>query len=326
MSNRLERLCNIEKLINKGQRPSPQYLADLLEVSVRTIYSDIQYLRDRSQMKIRFDQGCNGYVNDEPKAVLPRFDITDSELIALAISKGLVIQHSIGSLEAPMEAAIDKIVERRNGASKELTASVSRAVEFKLASNSPFQRRLLEDVLKAIEQRRVVRIGYYAAYANESSDRKVEPIVIQESGGSWYLWAWCRLRKDYRNFALHRVKDWELLPQTFEERADARKKIADRTFQVEVRHPEVTVKVRFDEVASRYVKEKQWHAKQQITERTDGSVDLEFLSQSLEETKRWVLSYGASATVLEPRSLRDLVQAELLRSTQNYAEVDKPAE
>lgn len=326
MSTRLDRLCQIETLINKGQRPSPQYLADLLEVSLRTIYGDIQYLRDRRHLKIRFDAHHNGYVNDEPKTALPRFDITDAELIALAIGKGLVIQHTIGSLEAPVEAALDKIVERRNGASKELTTSVSRAVEFKLATTSPFQRRLLEDVLKAIEHRQMLQISYYATYTKETSTRKIEPVVIQESAGSWYLWAWCCLRKEYRNFALHRVKDWEVLPQTFEERVDAREKIADRTFQVEVRHSEVKVKVRFDEVSSRYVKEKEWHARQKITEHTDGSVDLEFLSQSLEETKRWVLYYGAGATVLEPRSLRDMVQAELQRSAQNYADTDKPAE
>lgn len=325
MSNKLERIVAIEKIINRGSAPSPAYLARELEVSERTILGDIQYMKHRMHLSIEYDPARKGYVNTKPSKGLPAFDLSDSELVALAISKGMLVRHSSNALQHPMESALEKIVERNNGSSSTIREKIDKSVNFKLASNAPFQRKLLEDVLESIETRQVLEIVYYATYRNETECRRIEPLIVQETTGSWYVWAWCRLRKDYRYFALQRIKEWKVLKETFSHRPDADKKLilAERTFQLEERHPPITVRIQFDELAARYVKEKKWHEDQKISEHSDGSIDLEFATMSLEETKRWVLFYGSHASVLEPVELRKMVHGELTQALANYEDVRK---
>ncbi len=52
----------------------------------------------------------------------------------------------------------------------------------------------------------------------------------------------------------------------------------------------------------------------------DGSCTLEFVTQSLDETKRWVMTYGADAVVLEPAELRSMVRDEHARAASEYEE------
>jgi len=59
-----------------------------------------------------------------------------------------------------------------------------------------------------------------------------------------------------------------------------------------------------DRKAGGYVREKIWHPTQKMTELDDGGVELALEVESLLEVKRWILSWGANAEVLKPKSLR----------------------
>lgn len=73
---------------------------------------------------------------------------------------------------------------------------------------------------------------------------------------------------------------------------------------------EHTVRVRFSATVARYVAEGQWHASQQLTRQPDGSLLAEFHLSTTEEIKRWILSFGRHAEVLEPEELRQEIRDE----------------
>src|SRR6185503_19870259 len=68
------------------------------------------------------------------------------------------------------------------------------------------------------------------------------------------------------------------------------------------------VLIHFDELAADYIRDKRWHASQQLTEAEDG-VRLPLKLSSLAEIQRWILSWGGHATVLAPVELADSVKA-----------------
>ncbi|MCX5913703.1 MAG: WYL domain-containing protein [Deltaproteobacteria bacterium] len=89
-----------------------------------------------------------------------------------------------------------------------------------------------------------------------------------------------------------------------------------------VMHDELyTVKVRISPGWARWVGEKIWHESQKITKLPNGSLELTFRVASLDEIKRWVLSFGPECVVLEPAKLKKLVQQDLHR---NLAQYSKP--
>ena len=87
-----------------------------------------------------------------------------------------------------------------------------------------------------------------------------------------------------------------------------------------VMHDELyTVKVRISSGWARWVGEKIWHESQKITKVPDGSLEITFRVAGLDEIKRWILSFGPEAVVLEPEKLREMVRKDLSRNLAQYS-------
>jgi predicted DNA-binding transcriptional regulator YafY len=82
-----------------------------------------------------------------------------------------------------------------------------------------------------------------------------------------------------------------------------------------------TVRVRISPGWARWVGEKIWHESQKAKRNGDGSLELSFQIAGLDEIKRWILSLGPEAAVLEPEKLRETVRKDLSR---NLAQYSKP--
>lgn len=65
--------------------------------------------------------------------------------------------------------------------------------------------QLLQPILKSVDKGKVLSIKYHFNYKQERTDRLVEPIGIFYADQYWHLIAWCRMRKDYRDFRLDRI-------------------------------------------------------------------------------------------------------------------------
>lgn len=81
----------------------------------------------------------------------------------------------------------------------------------------------------------------------------------------------------------------------------------------------IEAKIWFSADQARYIKERRWSADQKIVEQEDGSVILEMNTSGWWDVKKWVLSFGAEAKVLEPAALRKEIMGELKATERNYA-------
>ena len=87
-----------------------------------------------------------------------------------------------------------------------------------------------------------------------------------------------------------------------------------------VMHDELyTVRVRISPGWARWVGEKIWHESQKVTKLPDGRLDITFRVAGLDEIKRWILSFGPEAIVLEPPKLREMVRKGLFRNLAQYS-------
>ena len=64
----------------------------------------------------------------------------------------------------------------------------------------------------------------------------------------------------------------------------------------------INIKIWFSPDVAGYIKEKVWHESQKIEQQNDGSIIFEAAVAGNEEIKFWIMSWGASALVLEPKS------------------------
>ena len=80
-----------------------------------------------------------------------------------------------------------------------------------------------------------------------------------------------------------------------------------------------TAKVRISSGWARWVGEKVWHESQKVSNLPNGSLEITFQVAGLDEIKRWVLSFGPEAVVLEPEKLKEMVRKDLSRILAKYS-------
>ena len=81
----------------------------------------------------------------------------------------------------------------------------------------------------------------------------------------------------------------------------------------------VKVKIWFSADQVRYIKERTWSKSQEIIDQEDGSIILSMETSGWWDVKRWVLSYGSEAKVLEPENLKKEIRDELETARELYA-------
>ena len=83
----------------------------------------------------------------------------------------------------------------------------------------------------------------------------------------------------------------------------------------------IHIKIWFSPDVAGYIKEKIWHESQKIEQQNDGSIIFEAEVAGTEEIKFWIMSWGASALVIEPESLRDDILKETEVIIERYRKI-----
>ena len=116
---------------------------------------------------------------------------------------------------------------------------------------------------------------------------------------------------DIRTLAVERIQEITKTGSLFEYPEDFDpEELLESAFDIVYEDP-VKVKVWFSANQARYIKERKWSKNQEIIDQEDGSIILSMETSGWWDVKRWVLSYGSGAKVLEPEELREAVATEL---------------
>jgi predicted DNA-binding transcriptional regulator YafY len=213
---RADRWFRLVQLLRRRRQSTARDLAELLEVSERTVYRDIAELIGCG-LPIRGEAGV-GYII-ERGFELPPLMFTADEVEALALGARAVqrcgdptLAGAAGQLLAKVEAALPP----------GLLARVSAAPLFAPGLPLPEDAaRELGTLRQAISDRRKLALEYVDRAALTTA-RVVRPIGLAFWGSSWTLLAWCELREAFRAFRLDRVERLWLMDETFEEESGRR--------------------------------------------------------------------------------------------------------
>lgn len=149
--------------------------------------------------------------------------------------------------------------------------------------------------------------------------RRIRPYHLGGVDHSWYIIGHDCQRDALRTFALPRIKGLKVdAKSTFEVPTDFDGvAYLGTSFGIwtDPENPTAkqVVRIELKGYAARIVQERRWHPSQQIIplNQTSSRVEIRFEVGSLVELVRWTLSWGSRAKVLEPKELKERVQAEL---------------
>lgn len=302
----------LDEQLRNNKYPNCTSLASYFEVHRKTIQRDVEYLRDMLRAPIEYDKKKKGYFYRENWLFLPSAFLEQDEAEALKATKKVLSQYRGTPYYNEVSRALDKVLQYLPGTLGESEFFSIYSFEQPAGTHDVSCHFItLED---AIRQRLKVHVAYDAHSSGAVTKRTIHPFRLHYSHGAqtWYLVAHCELRKDIRTFVVSRIKKLQLLKTHFNIPADfSVDEFLSKTFDQVVGETEQTVSVRFSAYQAPWIKERQWHPSQQITEHDDGSITVHFRVSGLDAIKRWVMRYGKEAEVLEPQELRDMVRSEV---------------
>ena len=191
-------------LLNKGHATAPE-LAEKLEVSVRTIYRDIEALSEAG-IPIYAETGRGGGFHLMSDFVLGKAMLSEREKRELLAA--------LQSLTVTGNTYPDGLLEK-------LTALFSApseswfGVDFSRWGNETRDKQYFELLKTAVLEKRCVKL-HYASISAAFSERIIQPVKLLYKSRAWYLHAFCMERQAYRFFRLSRILDCELLDEGIE--------------------------------------------------------------------------------------------------------------
>jgi len=197
---RTDRLFDLIQILRSGRLHRASDLAEHMEVSVRTIYRDMDTLV-ASGIPVEGERGV-GYILRAP-VFMPPMALTQVELEALHLGAALVRQTADAELQDAANRVLAKVDQAMpnpmfgtlDGFGKEIFAAPEVEASFELM---PLIRR-------AIRERLVLAIEYLALNGNRTR-RRIRPLQMEYWGRAWTMTGWCEVREDFRVFRIDRIE------------------------------------------------------------------------------------------------------------------------
>jgi len=296
-----------------------QSIADLIGVSKRTVYRDLNAMTMDAEVPIWESSGKYGL---EAGAFLPPLALTLHEATTLFLAARMLAKAS-DEHDTELIGAFVKLAQILPPVLAEHIQETVDAFSTATERNENFTR-VFRVLAEAWAQRRVVEIEYDSGvYDSSKGARKtrVQPLALEPSAltHALYLMGWDESRKANRTFKVERILSASLTPETFEPVAGATTaRDLLRAWDVIADEDPVSVVIRFSTAVAKRAAETRWHPSQELERQADGTLIWRGLVSGMREIRIWILGWGSDAEVLEPSELRSEIAAEVERAAGQY--------
>jgi predicted DNA-binding transcriptional regulator YafY len=276
-------------LLERGAMTASE-LAEHFEVSVRTIYRDVDLLSGAG-VPVYASRGKGGGIRLMEGYVLDRSLLTPGQQDEILFA--------LQSLQATHALQAEELLSQLRGLFCRGQEEWIE-VDFSPWGDLCEEREKFNLLKTAILERRPVAFDYHNNIG-EKSERQVEPMKLCYKSGGWYLQGFCRLRQAARTFKICRIKRVQLLEGSFEKRemppVDLQWTSSGGVLQVRLRFEQGAAHRICDEL-SRYP----------VRQEEDGSLTMTAFFPDDEWTVNYFLSFGTLVQVLSPEALRKAVR------------------
>jgi predicted DNA-binding transcriptional regulator YafY len=300
---KINRLLEITLLLlNKGTVTARE-LAERFEVSMRTIYRDIDILSSAG-VPVYTNKVRGGGISLLENYTFSKALVTERERDGLLLA--------LKTLQATRYPDIEGIINKIGALFKDAAAGDWVHVDLSPWGSSPNENNKFVNARRAILESKVISFDYISAEGVKSS-RSVEPMQLVFKGQAWYLWGYCRRRRDFRTFRISRIRNLVVTGEKYQRREVE----VNRHDDSAKHHRWVTLKLKFQpEVLYRLYDD---YDETRLVKNPDGTYETIMTLPEDDWVYGHILSFGNSVEVLEPSHIRDIIREKLARAAEFYA-------
>lgn len=296
--NTIRRDYLIIRRIMKGDHPSASILLQYLErnditITLRTLQRDMADIRSNFDIEVIYDGKKNGYYIDETCSM----DM-DKLLYFLGLAES-------------SDVILSNIKDKQ------------KLLKYLSISPNPHAKGVenIGILLQAVQQCTVININHLNYQTGEQTTYTVEPYLLKEFEGMWYLFAYCEDMGAFRTFGLDRIGQIQITDRTFQ-RKEELERTAEKFDNVyglvyepdnNPNAPIEEVRLKVSSVMLPYIQSLPIHSSQSISGDT---ITLHLIINPELENK--IMSYGEHIEVLSPPSLRNKIKERIMQSLTKY--------
>ncbi|MCJ8014929.1 YafY family transcriptional regulator [Paenibacillus sp. KQZ6P-2] len=306
---KLERLVSMIYMLLNHEILSASALAEKYNVSQRTIYRDIEAICAAGIPVVSYHGVNGGY------GIMEEYKMDKSLLGSHDVDSIITLLRSMSTIFEDEKA--EETIHKLQTVQRE---SRNPAMSLDIGSWRPYNEnlRMIKD---AIANQFVLQFEYVST-KGERVNRSVEPVHLQYKYDSWYLYAYCRLRKEYREFKLPRIMSLVVTGEHFLQHQHEPKPAKTFNEKTHSGKGDTSITLRFSPSCMARALDFFVGVDKRFNE--DGSLEINLENQDMGGI-RWLmpvlLSFGDGAEVVEPLELRKMVKDTLQNMIEKYREV-----
>ena len=286
-------------LLDKGKSTAPE-LAEKFEVSVRTIYRDIDIISSMG-IPVYAMQGKGGGITLLDNFVLDKslLSTREKEQILMAL-QGIIATEPNNSDE--LLTKLGSLFQTKN--TNWIEVDFSNWVK-----RNPGQD-IFQLIKSAIFSRNVISFQYFSSN-RESTKRRVEPLKLVFKSKDWYLYGFCLMRNDYRFFKLTRIREMEIQAEVYSREIPSTCSIGK---QMDIQNA-IAVTLKFDQdMAFRVYDE----FAEGVIEDNQGNLYVRTNLPDSDTLYSYLFSFADSVEIVEPENIREQVKNKLAAMQKKY--------
>ena len=193
---------------------------------------------------------------------------------------------------------------------------INQYISFGFVTNNK-NIEFIEPLLTAILENRKVSLKYLPFYQNEPSKEVVSPLFIKEYLNRWYLITE-NLKERHPVFAIDRITDFEILKSKFKITNEITPQIFKNTIGINFSEPIEQIQIWVSERQYPYFETLPFHISQKTEKEVKNGFIISFEVTLNFELRQWLLFFGNSIKVLEPKVLRKQIIEDLKSNLRQY--------
>jgi predicted DNA-binding transcriptional regulator YafY len=273
---------------------------------------------DSGKVRYRID---SNYLSRLSEIKVVDLNLTLEEIVSLYFLKShskLYVGTQIGNEINTAFAKLDAFVPAGfSGRMQKLRAIFTPSISF--SKDYADKEEVIKSLTDAMLNQQTSLIEYHSFTDDTVKTFKIDPLTYFERGGGLYVFCRHPTYKDIRILAVERIQQLTITEDTFVYPADFNPdELLENSFGLYFDDP-VKVKIRFKPYQARYIMERCWAKGEKKRKQKDGSLILEMETSGTWEVKRWVMSFGSEAEVIEPAAMRQAIKNELINALTIYS-------
>ena len=295
---KINRLFEIVYLLLEKKTITAKELAAQFEVSIRTIYRDIDILSSAG-ISVYFQRGKSGGIK-----LMDNYIINKS---LLSQKEQNEILYALQSLNATNSSSSDKTLSKL---STIFNKKSDNWIKIDFSRYNCDDNSLFEKIKEAILTKQTVKFSYFNT-KGENSERIADPLTLWFKEKAWYLFAYCHEKNDIRQFKITRIKNLTLTSKYFE------KSIED--FEINNNKSTIkNVKVVAEIDKSQAYRVYDEFSEENINKLENGNFEVMMENPENEWVYGYLLSFGEYLKVKEPERIKKILLEKIEKMKKNY--------